>query len=112
MNAIKFSSFTSILGLAVLSPALWAAGVQAPGIPNFQQVNERIFRGGQPTQEGFQSLAKLGVKTVVDLRREGEDGEHSLKTEKKLVEAAGMRYVSVPMKGVVAPTDVQVSQVL
>jgi uncharacterized protein (TIGR01244 family) len=91
---------------------MWAAGVQAPGIPNFQQVNERIFRGGQPSQEGFQNLAKLGVKTVIDLRRENEEGEHSTQAEKKMVETAGMRYVNVPMKGIVAPTDEQVSKVL
>jgi len=106
------SSCINLLGLAVLSPAVWAAGIQAPGIPNFQQVNERIFRGGQPTNEGFQSLAKLGVKIVIDLRRDNEDGEHSLRAEKKSVEAAGMRYVSVPMKGIVAPTDDQISKVL
>ncbi len=112
MNSIKPTICFLILGLVVLSPAMWAAGTQAPGIPNFQQVNERIFRGGQPSQQGWQSLSKLGVKTVIDLRRENEDGEHSTRAEKQAVEAAGMRYVHVRMKGVVAPTDVQVAQVL
>jgi len=111
MNSIKPSNVL-VLGLVVLSPAMWAAGIQAPGIPNFQQVNERIFRGGQPSEKGWQSLSKLGVKTVIDLRRENEDGEHSTRAEKQAVEAAGMRYVHVPMKGVVAPTDAQISQVL
>src|SRR5690349_19440259 len=111
MNLSKTSYF-SILGLAVLSPGMWAAGIQASGVPNFQQVNARIFRGGQPSPEGFQSLAKLGVKTVIELRRENEDGEHSTSSEKQAVEAAGMRYVHVPMKGIVAPTDAQVAKVL
>ncbi len=112
MKSIKPSTYFLILGLVVLSPAMWAAGIQAPGIPNFQQVNERIFRGGQPSQRGWQSLSKLGVKTVIVLRRENEDGEHSTRAEKQAVEAAGMRYVHVPMNGVVAPTDAQVAQVL
>ena len=46
--------------------------VEVPGIPNFHQVNDHVFRGGQPAAEAWPSLAKLGVKTVIDLRREDE----------------------------------------
>jgi tyrosine-protein phosphatase SIW14 len=49
------------------------------------------------------------VKTVVDLRR---DGEHSVKAEQQAVEAAGMHYVNVPLKGIVAPTDENISKAL
>jgi len=77
---------------AVLSIPLWAAD-GAPGVPKFHQVNERIYRGAQPRGEGWDSLAKLGVKTVIDLRPESE---HSCKAEKLAVEAAGMHYVNVP----------------
>jgi protein tyrosine/serine phosphatase len=72
------------------------AGQATPGLPNFQKVN-------------FKSLADLGVKTVVDLR---EIGEHSQAEEQRMVEADGMRYVSVPFKGMSAPTSEQISQVL
>ena len=51
----------------------------------------------------------MGVKTVIDLRREDE---HSTAEEAKAVAAAGMIYVNVPMKGVVSPTDEQISKVL
>src|ERR1039457_2783323 len=71
---------------------VWAAGAPAPGVPNFHQVNERIYRGAQPNGEGWDSLAKLGVKTVIDLRPESE---HSCKAEKGAVEAAGMHYVNL-----------------
>src|SRR5258708_26291242 len=77
------------------------------GVPTFHSVNDRLYRGAQPTIEGFQNLAKLGVKTVIDLR---EAGERSL-TEQKVVEAAGMRYVSVPMAGFQAPTASQIAKV-
>jgi len=112
MKAIKNSPYFSIVSVAFASSALWAAGMQTPGLPNFQQVNERIFRGGQPTEQGFQHLSKIGVKTVIDLRRENEDGEHSTRAEREMVESAGMRYVHVPMKGLVAPTDAQIAKVL
>jgi protein tyrosine/serine phosphatase len=52
------------------------------------------------------------VKTVIDLRREGEDGEHSIRAEAKAVETAGMRYVSVPMNGIVAPTHEQIARIM
>ena len=41
-------------------------------MPNFDKVNDFVYRGGQPTAEGFKSLAALGVKTVIDLREIGE----------------------------------------
>ena len=91
---------------AMLTPA-FAAG-QLPGVPNFHEVNEQVYRGAQPTDEGFQSLAKIGIKTVIDLR---EPGDRST-TEEKAVKAAGMRYVSVPMRGLQAPTEDQLSRVL
>ncbi len=95
---------------AFLAPlALLAADPTAPGVPNFHQVNEHIFRGGQPSDEAWPSLAHLGVKTVVDLRLENE---HPTKQEAQAVEAAGMRYFNVPMHGVVAPSDEQVARVL
>jgi protein tyrosine phosphatase (PTP) superfamily phosphohydrolase (DUF442 family) len=54
-------------------------------------------------------LERLGVKTVIDLRQQGE---HSVKAEQRVVEAASMDYFSVPMKGFVAPTDESISKVL
>jgi tyrosine-protein phosphatase SIW14 len=97
------------LGLAALlvGGTAWA-GSGPQGVPNFHQVNGQIFRGAQPTDEGFHNLARLGIKTVIDLR---EADDRSL-AEKRVVEAAGMRYVSVPMRGMHTPSDEQVSQVL
>ena len=39
-----------------------------PGIDNFHRVDEPVYRGAQPLEEGFEYLAKVGVKTVMDLR--------------------------------------------
>jgi hypothetical protein len=69
------------------------ADSSVPGIRNFYIVDEHIYRGAQPTGEGFQYLAKNGVKTVIDLR---ENDARSL-VEERLVTAAGMQYVNVPM---------------
>jgi protein tyrosine/serine phosphatase len=60
----------------------------APAIKRFQQVDARLYRGGQPDAQGFAALQRLGVRTVVNLR-------HSV-DEQRLVESAGLRYVALP----------------
>src|SRR5437764_4709536 len=99
----------SVLVLAVASMPAWAAGLTAQGVPNFYQVNDHVYRGAQPTDEGWKSLASLGVKTVIDLRLQNE---HPTQAEKQAVEAAGMHYINIPMNGLVAPSDEQISKVL
>lgn len=94
--------------LPVFAAATLAAAPRPGGVPNFQTVNDHIYRGGQPSDSGFRNLSSMGIKTVLDLR---ESGERS-KDEKRIVKALGMKYVSVPMKGMTTPTDKQVSHAL
>jgi len=96
----------------VLAPALFltvaAYGQQPAGLENFHKVNDTLYRGAQPSEEGFASLAKLGVKTVLDLRE--FDGRSAV--EKRAVEAVGMRYVNVPMQGTNTPSPAVVAKAL
>lgn len=96
----------SAIGMMLAIPLGLVAG-EPSGVPNFHQVNERIYRGAQPTVEGLQALAKMGVKTVVDLRREAAQARR----EQEVVEALGMKFLSVPMT-LSAPTDEQISRVM
>ena len=64
-------------------------------LPNFHQVNEHLYRGGQPGSSGIQKLSELGIKTIVNLR--GEDD--NTRAEQKEVEAKGLRYYSISMSG-------------
>src|SRR5689334_6306794 len=98
-----------VLTLAVFASYAFASNIDAPGVPNFHQVNEHLYRGAQPTDEGWKSLAKLGVKTIVDLRR---PDEHSTDAEERAVKAAGMRYVNIPMQGVVSPAEESITKAL
>jgi tyrosine-protein phosphatase SIW14 len=109
MNSIPQKSLSFAILATVVSIPTWAGANDFPGIHNFHKVNEQVYRGAQPTEQGFQALAKLGVKTVIDLRRENE---HSTVEERRMVEAAGMRYVNFPMQGVVAPHADVVARVL
>jgi protein tyrosine/serine phosphatase len=47
----------------------------AHGIPNFDRVEEDVFRGGQPTDEGWRYLQSLGVTNVVKLNKENEGSD-------------------------------------
>jgi tyrosine-protein phosphatase SIW14 len=87
-------------------PALAGSSVQ--GIGNFYQVDSHVYRGAQPTNEGFENLAKIGVKTVIDLR----EADERSKAEEKVVTAAGMRYLNVPMSGLTPPTESEISTIL
>ncbi len=103
-----------VLRRTFLAIALFSAGVfgaqepSAPGVPNFHQVDEHVYRGAQPSREGLKSLSKLGVKTIIDLRG---GGDHTA-WEKSAVEAFGMHYVHVPLRGMSAPSDEDIAKVL
>ena len=105
-RAVVPRSVLAILASFSLSFAVVAADLDIPGVRNFHQVDAHVYRGAQPDPEGFKSLAKMGIRTVIDLR-----GESKARPEQKLVEAAGMHYVSVPMAGLTAPTDQQIGTI-
>jgi tyrosine-protein phosphatase SIW14 len=60
------------------------------GIGNFGEVTPTLFRGGQPTHQGFKALAKMEVDIVVDTRG------NRTNSEGKEVRRLGMRYVAIP----------------
>lgn len=62
-------------------------------LSNFHVVEPFLLRGAAPTPKGVSCLKALGVKTVIDLRI----APKHVAAERKLVEAAGMRYVNLPM---------------
>jgi hypothetical protein len=45
------------------------------GVGDFAAVTPTLYRGSQPTHEGFKELAKMGIKIVVDVRGTKRDGE-------------------------------------
>jgi len=90
-------------------PLAATASVTVPGVGNFEKVNNHVYRGAQPTEEGFQSLAKLGIRTVIDLQ---VPGDSRAANEVKYVKAAGMQYISVPMRGMQTPSNASIAKVL
>ncbi len=75
-------------------------------IKNFGQMDARFYRGAQPKKDDYRALAALGVKTVIDLRDDPEAYERAE------TEAAGMRYVNLPMSDKDYPREEQVAAFL
>jgi protein tyrosine/serine phosphatase len=107
LRGLRFTSAAVVLMIAVAGagPSRESKGEI---LPNFHKVNERLYRGAQPLPGGMKELAALGIKSVINLRGEGE-GE---RTEKVEAEEAGLRYFSVQLPGYGRPNDEQVEKVL
>lgn len=88
------------LGLAA-SPAIITWAADPPRLPHFFKVNESLYRGAQPSDANFEALAKMGVKTVINLRSTDE----RIDRERELIEKLGMRYISIPLHGYETPSD-------
>jgi uncharacterized protein (TIGR01244 family) len=71
-------------------------------IKNLGRINANYFRGAQPEGRDYADLASAGVKTVIDLQADGEQNEE------RLVRAAGMEFLRIPMTTRVAPTKDQI----
>lgn len=86
----------------------WTAGAKVAPVavgqaPNSSTFGSRVYFAGQPSQADLAEYAKLGVKTVVNLRTPSEM-ERAGFNEADAAKAVGMRYISVPF-GAELPAD-------
>jgi len=77
------------LRAAVERPAHWATPITKKGLPNLFKVSDTLYRGAQPTEEGFPELKKMGIKTIINLRE-----NH---TDEKFIKDMGFNYFPIPM---------------
>ena len=95
-----------LLALVVQTlPGPSAAQTPAP-VKNFGKVNDNFYRGSQPDAAQFEELKRLGIKTVIDLRKD--------KVEEASIwaRAAGLEYVNIPLTTKRAATEEQTAQFL
>jgi protein tyrosine/serine phosphatase len=111
---MKFTRKFPSIGLAVvtlifaLSAVSFGKTKEFPSIKisNFGQMDENFYRGARPKAEEMQSLAALGIKTIIDLT------DNSREREQPAVEAAGMRYVNIPIVDKKNPSAAQIEEFL
>lgn len=61
-----------------------------PGLSNVGRVNQSVFRGALPGNEGYATLKRMGIRTVINLCL--------TESEKENVERRGMRSIEIPME--------------
>lgn len=84
-----------------------AEKLQLAGISDFGKVNDFLYRGGQPRDNGLEELEKFHVDTIVDLRGE----LHGLvENEHHRAESLNMRFINLPGSGWAAPKDQEIAQ--
>jgi tyrosine-protein phosphatase SIW14 len=118
----RFRNFSLWIVLWTVAPAIYAQAqvpatmqsaygekIHIEGVPNAGKVNEHLYRGAQPKPTAMLELKKLGITTVVDLRREDN---HTMETERAEAEAQGLHFVNIPVGGFSSPTNEQVVQFL
>jgi tyrosine-protein phosphatase SIW14 len=62
------------------------------GVENFAKVSPALWRGSQPTEEGFRNLEREGVKTVIDLRYFHDDYD-----DFSMLGGTQLKYLRIPM---------------
>ncbi|MBK7392517.1 MAG: tyrosine-protein phosphatase [Chloracidobacterium sp.] len=77
-------------------------------LPNLSKVNEKLYRGGQPTEAGIDQLKRLGIKTVINLR----DNDDRARKEECWAKAAGLRFINFPLSNWFSPKDEDIKSII
>jgi len=99
-------AFTLSIAATASARADQQAKISTVRIKNFGQLDERFYRGAQPTEADVKDLAALGIKTIIDLR------DDPTSYEKRAAESLGLHYVNIPMSDTRYPKEEQIQQFL
>ncbi len=106
--SVLFAAISLVLAcqISAFSQQTQQANFTDVKIKNFGQMDDRFFRGAQPKEDQYKQLAALGIKTIIDLREDPEA------YEKPNAEAAGMKYVNIPMSDKDYPPAAKIDEFL
>ena len=82
------------------------APVATTTIKNFGKVDDNYYRGSQPSEIQMEELKRLGVKTIIDLRKD------KVASAADWASRAGLQYFNLTMKPGKAATDEQTAYFL
>lgn len=77
-------------------------------LPKFEQVNEKLFRGGQPRPGALLRLRELGIDTIVNLRGASD----RTRAEGEEARAVGLSYFNISLPNWGRPQDERVQRIL
>jgi protein tyrosine phosphatase (PTP) superfamily phosphohydrolase (DUF442 family) len=82
----------------------WAEPLSRTGLTNLHKISGDLYRGAQPSEQGYKELKALGIKTVVNLR--------SLHGESGYVRPLDLDYLHIFFNPLGAPDDQEVLRFL
>lgn len=82
------------------------ADISSIRVGNFGRINASYYRGAQPEGHDYADLAALGIRTVIDLQKDGDLNEEGL------VESTGMNFYRIPMTTHEPPTPEKLTMFL
>ena len=110
-RALIVAAFISAGGVAQTTPPASQSSQPSPpsppsqssqpsieGVRNYTKVDATIGCAGATDSKALASIAKLGYKTVLNLREATEDGVN-IDESRVAAEAAGLKYIHLPFKG-------------
>ena len=108
-TVLSLASLCLLLGLLTNGCVSGPRGFPArEGINNLDRVHDNLYRGAQPNNLGLQALARLGIKTIINLRQPNDVWP----AEAFEAHALGLTYTNVPMAGCAQPEMPQIETVL
>lgn len=90
-----------------VTPPPFAQKIDVPGISDFGKVNDFLYRGAQPKDDGVEQLQKFGIDTIIDLRGEFP---RMIEDERQRAESLGIRFINLPGSGWATPTDDEIAR--
>jgi protein tyrosine/serine phosphatase len=106
----RVSAAALLLGLSLALPAAAQTArndkLANIRIDNFGTINANYYRGAQPKGHDYADLAALGVKTVIDLTKDGDAAEPAI------VSGLGMKFYRIAMTTHEPPSADQLKQFL
>ncbi len=105
-STIRCFSILLIFALANFTHAQKA--VEKKDLPNFSKVNEKLYRGGQPTKAGVEQLDAMKVKTIINLRGDDENS----KAEEKWAQDADIKFISVNLSNWFEPKTEDIERII
>lgn len=88
---------------AVASPRQWAEKIENPHLENFHKVSDSLYRSAQPSADGFKELQRMGIRTIINLRK--------LHSDEEALKDTNLRYEEIEMTAAF-PLDEQTAKFL
>ena len=104
--AIKVATIFAVLLMISLGFSGSSDDRRNEPVKNFGKINDNYYRGGQPEAKHFPALKEVGIRTIVNLRKNGP------KEEESLAKQAGMNYFYLPLSSRKPATQTEVDEFL